>query len=95
MTPTELERARRISYEDKDGDCLLFSTPSWSRPNSGIIHHLTADFHPDRYIITCKCEIGRIQKRWCHIITGEGNPCKHIKALWGLCKHILEQGGMQ
>lgn len=91
MTDADVARASRIKYEDRDCYCLLFSTESWTRGPS-VIHHLTADFAPEAGIITCQCETGRIHKRWIDILTGEGDPCKHIRACHQLCKRILEQG---
>lgn len=88
MDKADLARAKRIEYECPDGDCLLFSTKSWTRPGQGLRHHLVADFKDG--IITCNCEDGRIHKKWIEILTGKGNPCKHILACHKLCKRILE-----
>ena len=89
MTKTELTQAQRISYEGADGDCLLFSTPSWTRPDSGIVHHITADFNQG--IATCNCEQGRMLHKWLDILKGEGELCKHLSICKVLFLHILEQ----
>ena len=89
MTDADVARSSRIKYEDRDCDCLLFSTESWTR-GASIIHHITADFATG--IATCKCETGRIHKRWIDILTGEGDPCKHLRAGYQLWKRIMEQG---
>ena len=52
---------------------------------------LTADFNPDKGTITCHCETGRIHHRYINILTGDGDPCKHILACYSLCKRIMEQ----
>jgi hypothetical protein len=88
VTRSQLKQAERISYEGRDGDCLLFSTRSWTRGN-GIVHHITADFASG--LMSCTCEDGRIHHKIIDILTGEGHSCKHLKACQVLCKNILEQ----
>lgn len=88
MTKADLARASMIEYEGQDGDCLLFSTRSWTR-GPGIVHHLTADFSSG--MLTCTCEDGRMHHRAIDILTGDGDSCKHIRACHQLCKRILEQ----
>lgn len=87
MTKADIARASRIEFEGRDGDCLLFSTKSWTRP--GIVHHITADFASGT--ITCNCENGRINHRMIDILTGKGDPCKHLSCVWMICKKIMEQ----
>ena len=88
MTKYQIAQSKRISFEGRDGDCLLFSTPSWTRGES-VTHHITADFSTG--LITCNCEAGRIHHRIIDILTGEGNGCKHLKCVQAICKKIMEQ----
>lgn len=90
MTKHEIAQSKRIAYEGRDGDCLLFSTRSWT--GRDVVHHITADFSSG--LITCNCETGRINHRIIDILTGEGNPCKHLKCVQMLCKRIVEDGGI-
>lgn len=88
MTKTELVQVNRIKYEGPGGpNQILFGTDSWTR--TGIRHMLTADFNTG--MITCNCETGRMHHRYIDILTGEGNPCKHIRCVFKLCQRILEQ----
>lgn len=93
MTKSDVARAQRISYEGRDCDCLLFSSESWTRPDSGIVHHITADFASGT--ITCNCEDGRMHHKIIDIITGSGTSCKHLACVSQLVRKILESGGMK
>ena len=80
---------RLFSFESSDGSGWLFSTPSWSRPNSGITHLVEID---KTGWIRCLCEDCVMRKKGGYITDPNLNICRHGSAVLLMLKMLNEQG---
>lgn len=78
-----MELRRLITFDGADSDFQYFSTPSWSRPDSEIIHEIVIDKRSGE--IRCTCEDAVCRGKRGDVILKAAHVCKHIAELQ---KHI-------
>ena len=75
-----MAHSRRIRCDGADPDYIWFSTPSWSRPRSAIVHTITIDKR--KGWVRCSCEDATCRKKKAYLMDVEApTGCKHIRSL--------------
>lgn len=77
-------------YHGSDEDHISWSTPSWTRPTSGLWHVITLFKTGERAgIFICSCEDAICRKKASFVLDKEDHGCKHIKRVKEMCEGAI------
>lgn len=78
---------RLITFDGADDTYQYFSTPSWSRPDSDLVHTITIDKASGE--IRCTCEDAVCRGKRGDVLLKATHTCKHVTELQRFIKTII------